>query len=216
MNFITLSDTHGQHRSKKLNKFLQENPADVLLFAGDLQLNNFDDGKDFLEWLDSLPYDYKICTFGNHDGNHDYTLEHKEKYKNIYFLKENGITINGINIWGSPYSVQFMNWWFMKPDKDLADLYKHIPQNTDILITHTPPKYILDAIKVGDAYDGTKNAGSLSLYNRLAELHNLKYHIFGHIHEGYGQTHVNDLKFINASVLDERYRLVNNPIIFEV
>jgi Icc-related predicted phosphoesterase len=40
--------------------------------------------------------------------------------------------------------------------------------------------------------------------------------VFGHIHEGYGMREQNGVVFVNASVLDERYRLVNEAVVFEL
>jgi Icc-related predicted phosphoesterase len=209
MKIVCFSDLHGQY-SKKLTKWFDNNPGDILLFAGDLQLNNFDYGFKFLQWLNKLPYEYKIMIFGNHDGNYHYTLQESIKYNNIKILNNESITINNINIWGSPYSVQFGNWWFMKTDNELKEIYKSIPDNTNILLTHTPPFGILDKTISG------ANAGSKQLYNRILKLNNLKYHISAHIHEGYGIIKKNNITFINASVLNERYELVNSPIIFEI
>jgi Icc-related predicted phosphoesterase len=42
-----------------------------------------------------------------------------------------------------------------------------------------------------------------------------KYHIFGHIHCQYGIFKKKDTSFINCSVSDEEYYLVNKPIIFD-
>ena len=39
------SDTHGQHDSKKLNKWFSENTGDILIHAGDFQLTNIVTGK---------------------------------------------------------------------------------------------------------------------------------------------------------------------------
>lgn len=216
MKFIALSDTHGQHRSKKLNKFLQENPADVLLFAGDLQRNNFDDGIDFVDWLNELPQKYKVITFGNHDGNWEYAVNRANIYNNIIFLNNRYIKIDNVKIWGSPYSLPFFDWWFMKPEKELEEVYKGIPDDVDIVMTHTPPFRFLDMTKSGVA------AGSVSLFNRLLDLKNVKYSVFGHIHEWGGRCEVigyEELKnttFINASILNEKYQLVHDPQIFEI
>ncbi len=38
----------------------------------------------------------------------------------------------------------------------------------------------------------------------------------GHIHEAYGRVEKNGTLFINTSVLNERYELVNIPIIYEI
>lgn len=210
MKFVAFSDTHGQHNSKYLTKWFLNNPADVLLFAGDLQRNGFDDGVDFVQWISLLPYKHKICTFGNHDSNYDYTLEESRKYDNIKFLINESINIDGINIWGSPYSVQFMDWSFMGNENELFEIYKNIPTNTDMLLTHTPLYGILDETISG------VNAGSMSLFNRIADLHNLRYSIFGHIHENFGAKRVDNVSFINASVLDVNYKLKNWPIMFEL
>lgn len=208
MKIVTFSDTHGQHASVRLTKFLFDNAGDLLLFAGDLQANHFDDGKSFVKWLASLPYKHKICVFGNHDGNYEYTLEEANKYDNIKFLMNESINIDGINIFGSPNSVLFMDWYFMYPDNELKDIYEKIPNNTNILLTHTPPFQILD--ETFDKY----NAGSKSLLDRISELNELKYNIFGHIHECYGDSRYGKPRYINSSVLDYKYRMVNEPIVF--
>lgn len=43
-----------------------------------------------------------------------------------------------------------------------------------------------------------------------------KYHIFGHIHEGYGIHETEYTTYINASVLDGDYNCVNEPIVIEI
>ncbi len=40
--------------------------------------------------------------------------------------------------------------------------------------------------------------------------------IFGHIHGGHGQMAVNGTRFVNASVVNEAYRLVHEPQIVEI
>ncbi len=60
--------------------------------------------------------------------------------------------------------------------------WAQIPEDLDILITHGPPYRILDYTIEGEY------AGDLELVERLYQLDNPpKYHLFGHIHEGYGQ-----------------------------
>lgn len=59
--------------------------------------------------------------------------------------------------------------------EDASPWANRIPQDTDVLITHTPPKYHLDL-----------NLGCASL---LTEIWRVKprLHIFGHIHSGHGK-----------------------------
>jgi len=56
-------------------------------------------------------------------------------------------------------------------------IYDHIPQDTDTLITHTPPFMTLDTTKRG------KQVGCEVLSGKLAQLRSCRLHVFGHIHE---------------------------------
>jgi Icc-related predicted phosphoesterase len=208
MKIVCFSDIHGQ-QSKKLTQWFMDHPADILLFAGDIQKNNFDDGKEFIEWLNMLPYKNKVIIFGNHDGNYEYTEEYAKEYEEITILNNSSITIDGINIYGSPHSLTFGNWWFQKTEQELEELYKQIPNNTNIIMTHSPVFGILDKTIRGDLI------GSMSLLKRIQELSKLKYHISGHSHESAGIMKINNVTFINASLLDEKYRLVNMPVVIE-
>lgn len=209
MKITVFSDIHGQFNSKDFNKSFRNNPGDVLIFAGDLQINNMDNGIGFIDWFHKLPYEFKVMTFGNHDGNWEHAAEHAQKYNDITILNNESVTVNGIKIFGSPHSVEFGKWWFMMKDELLATLWAKIPDDIDILVTHSPPFGILD-----QTIDGF-TTGSRTLSKRISELHNLKYHIFGHIHESYGVRELMNICFINASILDERYRLVNSIMCFE-
>ncbi len=53
----------------------------------------------------------------------------------------------------------------------------------------------------------------------MTEIEDVKFHIFGHIHEGYGVTQnkkIKDTVFINASSVNVNYQCVNKPIMFYV
>ena len=95
----------------------------------------------------------------------------------------------------------------MKTESELENLYKIITNNTNILFTHGCTFNILDKTRCGVL------TGSKSLLDRIKELKNFKYCISGHIHEQYGRIKYNNVQFINASVLDDKYRLANTPII---
>ena len=94
-------------------------------------------------------------------------------------------------------------------------LYKNwqcIPDNTDVLITHGPPHGIGDEVNVGFK---CQNVGCVDLLERLQQL-SLKAHIFGHIHEGYGQYQRGNTKLINASTCTARYEPKNQPVVLEI
>ena len=204
------SDIHGM-QSAELNYWFDNNPGDILLYAGDIQYNNFDNGFYTMEWINSQPYTTKVMIFGNHDNNSEGMIEYAMHMKNFYVLNDNSIIVDGIKIYGSPYSVTFGNWNFMESEKELISRYKKIPIDTNILLTHTPVSGIMDmSVRYNDIH-----AGSVSLKNRINKLKQLKYHVCGHIHEGYGIKKVGKVTYINASIVDEKYRFVNNPISFE-
>ena len=50
------------------------------------------------------------------------------------------------------------------------------------------------------------------LFNRIKP----KYHVFGHIHEGYGTSTNGATTFINASTCNYQYRPLQLPIVFDL
>ena len=63
---------------------------------------------------------------------------------------------------------------------DHEAIYKRIPRDTEILLTHTPAYGVLDMTRRGT------NAGCQVLSATLEELRQCRMHVFGHIHEGHG------------------------------
>lgn len=210
MRIIAFSDIHGRQDDKKLNLWFNFHPADLLIFAGDLQRNQTTDfGREFLLWFHELDYPNKILVLGNHDGHYVDIFQAALQYSDITILNNTGINFNGIKIYGSPHSVEFGSWWFMMKDDELTKLWELIPDDTDILITHGPPFGILDY-----TFDG-HTTGSKTLFKRISQLNYLKYHIFGHIHESYGIQNISGKTFLNVSLLNEKYLLVNEPTIID-
>ena len=41
-------------------------------------------------------------------------------------------------------------------------------------------------------------------------------HVFGHIHNGYGQRQIGQTLYVNAAICDEDYRPVNAPVVVEL
>ena len=209
MHFLTLSDTHGKHRLlKKLSG------ADVIIHAGDVSKDGREHSvEDFLSWYSKLDYEYKIFIAGNHDF---YFEQESEKYlrkiipANLIYLNDSGVTINGINIWGSPITPWFFDWAFNRDrGEDINKHWKLVPKSTDILITHGPALGILDLVGRGE------RVGCADLLKTIKRT-KPKFHICGHIHEGYGIENKFETTFINASILDEHYALKNNPVQFTI
>jgi Icc-related predicted phosphoesterase len=102
----------------------------------------------------------------------------------------------------------FLNWFFMaQRGKSIKKYWDMIPSNTDILITHCPPYGILDWIPF--CYDN-HNVGCEELLKVVCKI-KPKVHIFGHIHGSYGTYIGNETLFVNVSVMNEEYQVVNKP-----
>ena len=209
MKILFFSDTHGQHR--KLKNLPQ---ADMLIHAGDISKRGEDhEVEDFIRWFSALNYPYKIFIAGNHDFYfEDETVNRIQKMlsPDTYYLCNTGVSIEGINIWGSPITPTFFNWAFNKDrGSEIAKYWNKIPKNTNILITHGPPFGVLDKTRTG------LNAGCEDLLRKVKSI-KPAYHLFGHIHEGYGVCEKEYTTFMNGCILDENYSLVNQPLPFDI
>jgi hypothetical protein len=117
-----------------------------------------------------------------------------------------------LKIWGSPVTPPFHNWAFnWDPSKRLY-LWEQIPEGTDIVITHGPPMFILDEVP---EYDKIRHTGCSHLANRLLKI-KPQLHLFGHIHEGFGETVKQGIRYVNASFMDGRYQPNNFARIVEL
>ena len=208
LKVIAISDTHGYHDQLSLPS------GDVLIHAGDVSSRGSkQEVQDFLQWFSDLNYEHKIFIAGNHDfffERADSDMITSIIPDNVIYLNDSGISIGGLNIWGSPVTPWFFNWAFNRHrGADIKKHWKLIPQNTDILITHGPVYGVLDRTIHG------QRVGCEVLKDAI-DVIKPKVHICGHIHESYGQVQTMDTLYINASVLDVQYRLVNDAVLFEI
>lgn len=167
--------------------------------------------EEFNKWLGTLPYEHKIVIA----GNHDFCFEHtpalaRQTLTNATYLQDESVEILGLKFYGSPWQPWFYDWAFnLKRGKALADVWAQIPLNTDVLITHGPPYGILDATRRGE------QVGCQDLTSRVQSL-NVKFHCFGHIHEGYGMVTEGRTQFVNASSCNLEYQPINEPVVVEI
>lgn len=233
MKIVFLSDTHGMHH--KVNKIFPgwDEEADCVVFAGDMcGRGNHGEVRDFFNWFETLKPKHKIIIAGNHDiyldfnhqrhmfTNKEKHLEYASQFVNhpeIHYLNDSGVTIDGINFWGSPIQPRFGNWAFNRDrGEDIKAHWDMIPNGIDVLITHGPPKGILDRIHpMFERYNEDPNVGCWDLLQKVIDI-KPKVHVFGHIHETYGMEEHDGVTYINASFLNHRYIPVNEPIVFDV
>lgn len=215
-----ISDLHGFY--PKLEG------GDLLIVAGDLTARDLPSEYDvFASWIKEQPYKKRIVIAGNHDlwiECAPVSVKNLQELGGFEYLCDSGTEFEGLKIWGSPWTKTFpginphCKAFTLDTEEELAHKWALIPEDTDILITHSPLLGTLDLTATGDC------VGSLSLAVRIGEV-NPKLHVFGHIHECGGKVSdgrgliglpgyfdVNTTIFVNASHVDERYEPVNKPI----
>ncbi len=226
LRFVCISDTHNRTDN------LQLPDGDVLLHAGDFSQTGLPgEVKHFEEFIEKVKSQFQkiVVIAGNHDLTFDFenygsgladdfhrnktidcrAVKDSLKSKCVY-LEDELVEISGIKIYGSPWQPEFGGWGFnlMRGEKCL-EKWNMIPDEVDILMTHGPP------LGHGDKCQGGARAGCSELLSTIQERVKPKYHIFGHIHEGYGITTDGVTTYINASSLNTSYQQVNEPIIFD-
>lgn len=232
IRFVCISDTHGKIEGSKLHM----PPGDVLLHAGDFtQKGHMNEIQKFNSYLGALPYKVKVVIAGNHDLTFDdniteaslrtfgvqkstvesYLSERglksvKQMLTSAIYLEDSLVTVCGIKIYGAPWQPVFCDWGFnLKRGEDILKKWQTIPADLDILMTHGPP------VGHGDLTGGNNNVGCVELLNIVQKRVKPKFHVFGHIHEGYGVTSDGYTTFINASTCTRRYLPTNAPIVFD-
>ena len=237
MKITCVSDVHGRYEFGWPR-------ADVLVLAGDVLPNFSGNKRGdtrtqqkyfestFLPLVDKLKsavYEDIIIIPGNHDTLFAYeTLEVKEAFDElgIHFLVNRHVEVQGKLFWGSPWTPWFHGdrWVFNLPDPKkvgldvaaatAAKMYGDIRSETDVIITHGPPKGILDYVPSCDKYAGCPEL--LEAIERIKPALS----IFGHIHEGagiqMGAEKAPNTTFINASICTATYKATNPVQIVEL
>lgn len=225
MKIWHISDTHGYHDLLTIPKDI-----DLVIHSGDCSnhrdpYNNEPEVRKFINWFKSLPIEHKIYVAGNHDTSIEKGLVKKIDFSvyNIHYLENDYIDIDGIKIFGSPHTPQFGQWAFMKDRNKLHRFWSNaIHEPCDIIVTHGPPKGILDLSKNRDHQ--LEFCGDRSLLNKVSEIQPA-YHLFGHIHNsddiinaGIQKLSAYDTWFSNGSVVTDRRfgKLSSNGNILEI
>ena len=166
-------------------------PGDVLIHAGHLSNDgSFSAIQDQISWLSSLPYKHKIGIAGNHDSYFDprsrlpCDREKTINWGSVHYLQHSSLNLDfpkhggrTLAFYGAPQipACGGPEFAFQYPRGEDA-WSDTIPIETDVLITHTPPKFYLD---LPDA---------LGCEWLLKELWRVRprVHVFGHVHAGSG------------------------------
>jgi len=211
MKIWFISDTHNHH------DLLTIPDVDMVIHGGDVTSskdpnNNAIELANFIDWYKSINIKHKIFIAGNHDVTLERNLSSVDLTGLIY-LENSLVEIEGIKIYGSPITPEFgHDWAFNVPRIDIMTKWEKIPIDTTILVTHGPPKGILDLTQYDsrDTADGKQffQCGCESLLQTVRKIQPM-YHIFGHIHtekncpnSGMLKIQNCDTTFVNAAVCD--------------
>jgi Icc-related predicted phosphoesterase len=194
LKIAAISDTHGYPFD--LLK------AEVLVHAGDLTANGL--------WQEAVLWGERINTTAYAGvvlvpGNHDLCFEQmpQQEFYNFppdfHLLIDKAWEYKGRVFYGSPWTPPFMNWAFMRSESELRRIYRKMPVEVDILITHGPACGIFD-----------NECGSRALRDAI-EARKIHCHIFGHIHEYGGSSGVffqqgNKTHCFNVAALGADYK----------
>jgi Icc-related predicted phosphoesterase len=175
--------------------------VDAIIHAGDITLSGSpDETLRFLRWFDKLQIKHKLFIGGNHDR---FLSEHPHivrEFPSIHMLWDSAYDLEGYKVWGSPVSRSYGHIRaFAKPEWELERHWSHVPDDTDILVTHGPPYGVLDTVGFN-----SEHLGDTALRVAVRRV-KPDFHIFGHIHGGRGFDDFGTI-FVNAAVISEAYR----------
>lgn len=221
MKLVLISDTHNECKGLVLPD------GDVLIHSGDhtgtgkrAQLERA------AKWLGGYKNQFRhILTIA---GNHDFICQKSHRIatetfmrRGITYLQDARYKIDGVLFYGSPWQPWYHDWAFNFPpfppdgdgDRYARRIWGMIPEETDVLITHGPPKGIFDKTQGGW---GTRE-GCPYLRGRIEGLKNLKVHAFGHIHEANGIFEKDGTTFANSAICNrEQYAPIQPYHVVEI
>ncbi|KAK4913890.1 hypothetical protein LTR49_017816 [Elasticomyces elasticus] len=180
ITIVCISDTHNTTPTLP--------SGDILIHAGDLtQGGTKEELQAALDWMNAQPHEYKVVIA----GNHELLLDHRKtpdeqtardalRWGSIIYLNESCTTMKfqggrTLKVYGNPWTRRHGNWAFQyAPGEDVFS--NQIPEDANIVVTHSPPRFHLDIAAWGDDF-------------LLQEIWRVRprLHVFGHLHAGYGQ-----------------------------
>ncbi len=178
----------------------------------------------FREWLDLIPAKYVVATPGNHDFIFHRAQDLVPNDLRWHVLIDAGKEIGGVKLYGSPWQHYYGGWAYNAPPRDdggeefLERKFSIIPDDTDVIIAHSPPYGLGDAAPNENGQ--WELTGSTSL---MAAIMRVKpaLSVHGHIHMGYGKWELErgnayPTLVVNASICNERNEPVRSPWYFNI
>ena len=227
MKIAVASDLHGHWYS------LEYPDADLLIISGDIfdlyAMDRVVNARDQLAELKQLnlfltnhanKYQKIIVIGGNHDDAFQIFPDESRKILTAAtYLQDEVCYFGGYKIYGSPWqpwlsnmAFNFINHYadYFGAREQAENIWGQIPDDVNILITHTPPLYILDKTTKG------LNVGCQYLADRIESLGSLILHVFGHVHAGRGFLEKDGLLHVNAANCHSHDKIAHPMYVIEV
>ena len=209
---VIMSDNHSNWK-------VDVPDGDIFVHCGDWSYTGSEKSLvKFNNFLGNLPHKHKLYIPGNHELGMEKNFNlYKETLTNGTCIHNTELEIDGLKFFGSAFTPSFRNWAFMKDDDQRKRYWEMAPDDVDVLVTHGPPFGLLD-----QATPDGEHLGCIHLRNYIERV-KPKLVCFGHIHGSGGSVlplkhwdGEDDTILVNASVLDEKYKLVREPVILEI
>ncbi|KAJ3663776.1 hypothetical protein Zmor_008003 [Zophobas morio] len=224
VRIVCMSDTHSEYDNFTF-RIIPD--GDIFIHAGDFSMWGEDhEIIKFNNWIKSLPHRHKVVIAGNHELSFDekciffttFYRKHKGEVRDVkklltdcIYLEDSAVTLCGLKIYGSPWQPEHGGLAFNLPrGQAILEKWNQIPEDVDILVTHGPP------LGHGDRLISGGRAGCVELLSTIQKRVKPKFHIFGHIHEGYGISTDGTTTFVNACTCNRHYVPRNLPIVFDI
>lgn len=229
VRIVCMSDTHDEFPAL-VGPDWGVPPGDVAVHAGDVSVRGTaPEIEQFIQAFWGLPHRTKVFVAGNHDRLFERNPEYAETLvlkaggtyvkpgriagdlTGLVYLQDSGCYVDGLLVWGSPWSPRFFDWSFQTDEgPKTRAIWRGIPADVDVLVTHTPPRGVMDLSSVDP------RAGCRDLANELASrTRKPRLHVFGHIHGQYGRIDGETIQ-VNAAVLNDRYNVTRGPVVVDL
>jgi len=220
---VIISDTHMKHDS------LTMPPGDILLHLGDFTNGGtLAEMAQFSVWLGEQDYQHKIVIGGNHDKG----LEKDpgvakaclgDGFNGVVYLEDSGVSLRGLNFYGSPWTPAFGSGWAFQLTSQAhaaqrwSRLHDYVAAqgSLDVLLTHGPPRGILDAIEDDILVAGVRQKERVGCpeLRKVVQVLRPQLHLFGHVHESPGVQVAGATCFVNAANCDLSYKVTRQPLV---
>jgi len=176
-----ISDTHCNQ-----DQLVIPSGIDMVIHSGDASnyrdtCRNESELRSFIDWFAALPIPTKIFVPGNHDTSLEKGLVTRDLIEGlgIRLLINEETSVDGLRIWGSPFTPRYGDWSYMKDRGTINRIWDNIPEGLDILVTHGPPYGVLDATY--DHHNKVALVGCSALRKRVTKV-TPRFMLFGHVH----------------------------------